>query len=357
MKKLYNLTVLILLIVPFSLFAKPEKGKITKKKTIHKTFKVNNDATLEIHNKFGNLEVISWNENKIDIEVTITISGKDEERVVEKLDNISVDFTNNSNYVSAKTKIENSSSWKIWKRSSNISMQINYVIKMPITNNVKLNNDYGGINIDKLEGTASINCDYGKIQIGELLNKSNKINIDYTNNSSIAYINEGNINADYSSLEIEKTNNIDLNADYSHIEFNLVKNLNFNCDYGSLKIEEAGFVKGSSDYMSTSIDKLNKYVDINVEYGSFKLKNLNENFEAININASYTPIKIDAPDNASFNIYAKLNYAGFNFDDAKFKFTRKEKDGADKLYEGYYNEANSSSNISIKSDYGSITIN
>jgi len=110
---------------------------------------------------------------------------------------------------------------------------------MPVTNSVNLNNDYGGIALDKLEGSAKINCDYGKITIGELLNPSNSINIDYTNKSTIEYMKNGDINADYSTLHIEKTGNVDLNADYSHISFGMVADLNYNCDYGDLKIDNA----------------------------------------------------------------------------------------------------------------------
>ena len=47
-------------------------------------------------------------------------------------------------------------------------MKINYTIKMPVNNSLNLNNDYGAINLNKLDGKATINCDYGKLIIGEL---------------------------------------------------------------------------------------------------------------------------------------------------------------------------------------------
>ncbi|NJN49935.1 MAG: hypothetical protein HC798_00705 [Polaribacter sp.] len=76
---------------------------------------------------------------------------------------------------------------------------------MPKTNAVDLNNDYGSIYIDVLEGVANINCDYGKIDIGELLAENNSINIDYCSSSNIKYLKSGSINADYSKLNIEKS--------------------------------------------------------------------------------------------------------------------------------------------------------
>ena len=58
----------------------------------------------------------------------------------------------------------------------------------------------------------------------------------------------GDINADYSTLHIEKTGNVDLNADYSHISFGMVADLNYNCDYGDLKIDNATNVVGVNRY-------------------------------------------------------------------------------------------------------------
>ncbi len=82
--------------------------------------------------------------------------------------------------VSAKTRFEKSSrSWSFWGKSKNTSYKINYTVKMPKSNNVKVNNDYGNILLNEIDGSANINCDYGKITLGDLNNSNNKINIDY----------------------------------------------------------------------------------------------------------------------------------------------------------------------------------
>jgi hypothetical protein len=346
----------ILFLIPLTIFATGKKGKYTKNKMIKKEFKVNKDATLKVNNKYGNIEVTTWNENKIVIQVSITTTGNDEEKVKARLDRINVDFTNNASNVTAKTIIEKkSSSWKIWGKNNNVSMEINYLIKMPITNNVNLNNDYGAINIDKLEGTSIINCDYGSLNIGELRNTNNHINIDYTNNSFIDFMKDGAINADYSTLNITKSGRTKLNADYSHITFGQVTNLDFNCDYGSLKMDEAGNVTGSSDYMHNSVGKLLGTGSFKIKYGSLKIKEISANFKSLNVVSSYTHLKFGTEDPVSFNFSARLSYSGLKYDDNKFTFTKEVKNSSQKEYEGYYNSADSGKTITIKSDYGSVT--
>lgn len=353
---MYKLLI-VLFLIPLAITATDKKGKYTKNKVINKEFKVNKNATLNISNKYGNIDIVTWAENKIVIKVSITTNGNDEEKVKKRLAQIDVEFESNSTLVSAKTMIEkNSSSWNLWEKNNNVNIEINYQVKMPVTNNVDLNNDYGGISLDKLEGSSKINCDYGKLNIGELLNSDNTINIDYTNNSTIQYMKDGTINADYSTLYINKAGRTKLNADYSHMSFGMLVDLNFNCDYGDLKIETIGNLKGNSDYMNTTVGKLNGSGEFIIDYGSLKIKELGQNLKNLNIQSSYTHVKLGLHPNVSFNITASLNYGGFKYGNG-FTFNKEIVKSSSKYYEGYYNSPNSGAKISIKSSYGSISLN
>ena len=354
MKNMYKL-LLILFLIPLAITATDKKGKYTKSKTINKEFKVTKNATLNVNNKFGNIDIITWNENKIVIDVTITTSGNDESNIEKRLEQIDVNFNSSSTNVSAKTIIEkNTSSWSFWGKKSNVSMQINYIIKMPVTNNVDLNNDYGSISLDKLEGNAKIDCDYGKLNIGELWNSDNKITIDYTNKSTIEFMEGGEIDADYSTLHVEKAVRTKLNADYSHISFGKLTSLDYDCDYGSLKIESIKNLKGNSDYMNITVGKLSETGDFDIDYGSFKINSLAEGFRSLKLESSYTRVKLGVSPNVSFNINASLSYCSFRYDDG-FTFNKEIKKSSSKYYEGYYNSPNSTNNITIKSSYGNVS--
>ena len=203
----------VFFLFPLMIFASNgKKGKYTKEKTIRKEFNVEKNATLKIDNSYGNLDIITWSEDRIEFEIRIQTSGNDEDKVQEKLDEINVDFDSASDYVSAVTKFSKSksSSWWKWGSNNSVNMKINYIVKLPITNNVNLNNDYGTINLVKLEGKATLHCDYGKITAKELLADNNDISFDYSNNCYFEYIKSGKINADYSDYTVSKTNNLDI---------------------------------------------------------------------------------------------------------------------------------------------------
>ncbi|TJY34040.1 hypothetical protein [Pontimicrobium aquaticum] len=330
-------------------------GKHTKEKKMHKEFSVNSDATLEVDNSYGNIDIVTWNENRIVIDVTITTNGNNLEKVEKKLDDITVEFSGTSNRVSAKTKFSKSKSFWNWG-SSNVSMKINYVIKMPITNHVNLENDYGSINLDKLEGRATIDCDYGKITTKELMADNNMLTFDYTKNSYFEYIKSGTINADYSSYTVAKTNDLSIDTDYSKSTIEIAEDVSYNCDYGSLTIEKANNIKGDGDYLTLRIGEVYKNVTVTADYGSIKINNMTSNAGDVNIDSDYMKITIGYSSGYNFDFDIDLSHASLRGDDDLEVSKRNEK-STSKKYSGYHGSKGSGNTINITSDYGSVTFN
>ncbi len=333
------------------------KKKHEKTKTIHKTFVVDSNATLYVDNKYGNLYVTTWDENRIEIEVKITVKGDGLEDVVNKLDAINVKFEATESLVEARTSIENKKrSWSWWWGGNNINYKINYYIKMPVTNNADLNNEYGNIELDTLEGKANIDCEYGDIDIDKLLNASNSIQLDYCSNSDIKYIKSGTINADYSKIRINETESLKASADYTTVKIGKAERLVFNSDYGGVSVNEVDHVSGSSDYSSLRFDTVNKELTIDTEYGSLRINDLQKGFENVNIEGDYTGIRIGTSSDNNFSFTIDLDYSGFNFPKTHVDMFKSVKKTTSKYYEGVFGEKNPNSKITINSSYGGVSL-
>lgn len=355
---LFKFPLIALLVLPMLLSAgdgKP-KGKYTKEKTIKKEFDVNSDALLKISNSYGNLNLTSWNENRVVIEVHIKTNGNNEEKVQKKLDGISVDFDASSSMVSARTIFNNNkSSWGWnWGKSNNVNMQINYTIKLPIKNSVNLNNDYGSIVLDRVDGHAKIACDYGRLEIGELRGRNNQLNFDYTSKSTIDYMNSGTINADYSGFTIGKAGNLTIKADYTNSTVEKMSNLDYNSDYGKIEIGEAENIQGTGDYITVKLGTVHGNVDVTADYGSVKIEKMASDAGNIQIRSDYTGIKIGYDPAYHFDFEIKTSYAGVNGKD-DFEMSISEVKNTSKYYKGHYGSSNSGNSVSISSDYGGIT--
>lgn len=333
-----------------------EKVKQTKEKTIKKEFKVNSDATLKVDNSYGNLNIITWDENRIVIEVHITTSGRDADEVRRKLDAITVDFEAAPNLVSATTIFDKNSSNSWWKslfQNSSVSMEINYLIKMPITNQVDLNNDYGNINLDQLEGRASISCDYGKIITKGLMSDNNYLRFDYSDNCYFGYIKSGKINADYSGFTVAKAKDLTINADYTNAVIEIAEDVSFNCDYGSMEIEKVNNIRGNGDYLSMQFGEVYKDLRLEADYGAISIDRMMGTAGNIHINSNYTGIKIGFLRDYNFTFSIDLEYADLEAPDS-FEFSQQNKDYGDNYYKGFYGSSNSENSVQIESDYGNV---
>ncbi|MFK7833980.1 MAG: hypothetical protein AB8B52_11930 [Winogradskyella sp.] len=347
----------LILLMPFVLFANTERDlvKTTKERNIKKSYNVSPNATLKVNNSFGNLNIVTWDQNKIEFDITIKVTGNNAEKVQDRLNSIAVDFSATNDLVSAITRIEkNESNWWNWGKKMNLQLEINYLIKMPITNHVDLSNDYGSINLDRLEGVAKISCDYGKITTKELMADANDIRFDYSSSCFFEYINSGTIKADYSGFTVAKAKNLIVKADYTKSIIEAAENVDYNCDYGSLKIDNINNLDGQGDYLSLRLGDVFKNVNIKTNFGSIKIDRMASKAKNIDIKSEFTGITIGYDVDYNFNFDIDLEFASLRESD-DFNFISKEIEMTEKKYKGYYGSQNSGNLVNIKSEYGSVS--
>ncbi len=359
MKHFYNILFLVALL-PLSVVANNGKfkGKHTKEKKIHKEFTVNANAGLKIDNSYGNVHIVTWNDNKTVIDVVIKTNGNNEEKVSEKLDGITVDFSGNGSKISATTRFgDRKGRWNDWfgSNNNNVSVEVSYTIKIPVTNSVSIDNDYGTVSIDKLQGNANINCDYGQLLLGELLSENNALNFDHTRNSSIQFIKSGTINADYSGVTVERAGNLNINADHTTTEIGEVNTLNYNNDYGKISIEKVGTLQGRGDHISHKIGTVLTGLNINSDYGAITIDRIAATCKNVTLRSSYSGITLGLAPSYAFNFTFNLNYTSVK-NESILNVTNRNESNYSKLLQGYYGSKESGNSLNITTDYGSVTV-
>ncbi|MWB96370.1 hypothetical protein GON26_18560 [Flavobacterium sp. GA093] len=348
MKKHYNVLILLLLI-PFLGIANDDTF-ISKQKSIKKTYIVNSNAGIDIDNKYGNITVSTWDEDKIDLDITIKVTGNNENWVNDRLNSIDVDITALKSLVTAITNTGNSS-YK--SKGSNNSFEINYVIKIPKNGSVKLNNKYGNISALSLESSTDITCKYGKVTLGKLNGASNRFEIGYCQNSSIDYIRTGNIEARYSGLKINYAGTIHLDANYTDITIGEGQNINYDCNYGTFKFEKINSFSGAGNYITISIGEISKNFSFDGNYSKINVENLTEKANNVNINTGYTNISLGYDINYAFDFDIVTKYGNIKTDGLEVLVT--ESKSNTKRISGY-NKKKGQNKVAVNSNYGNVIL-
>jgi len=349
MKKHYNLLILFLLI-PFLGFSNDE-AFVTKQKNIKKTYIVNSNAGIDVDNKYGNITVTTWDEDKIDLDITIKVNGPNENWVNERLNSIDVDITALKGLVSAVTKLGSSS---LKSKGSNNSFEINYVIKIPKNGSIKLVNKYGNISVPNAEASTDIDCKYGKVALGKLNGSNNQISIQYCQNSSIEYIKTGNIDARYSNLKINDSGNLNLSANYTDVNLNDGQNIKADCNYGTLKFQKINSLSGSGNYLTFIIGEISSNFSYDTNYSKISIGTVTEKAGNITINSGYTDITIGYVPNYAFDFDISARYSNIKHDNS-LEISVSEVKSNSKRIAGYYKKKGQNK-ININSNYGNISL-
>lgn len=349
MKKHYNLLILFILI-PILGFSNDD-NYISKQKTIKKTYIVNSNAGIDITNKYGNITVSTWDEDKIDLDITIKVTGGNENWVNERLNSIDVDITALKSLVSAVTNLGSSS---VKSRGSSNSFEINYVIKIPKNGSVKLENRYGNITTLNLESTTDISCKYGKINLGRLNGSSNNIQIAYSQNSNIDYIKNSNIEARYSGLKISESGNINLDASYSDLTVGDSQNIKYDCNYGTFKFQKVNSFAGSGNYLTIQISELSSNLNSDITYSKLSVGTINEKAGNVNVNSSYSDVSLGYSSNYAFDFDIATRYGSIKAGD-DLETSVSESKSSSKNISGYHKKKGQNK-IQVTSSYGNVSL-
>jgi hypothetical protein len=300
-------------------------------KTYSKSYAVDGNDKLEIENKYGRVNVNTWNKNEIKVDVQIKGDASDAETAQKLIDAISISDSKAGNIVSFRTNFGGGSS-SIWNLFNNMNerhkVEVNYTINMPSGISLEMNNRYGAVVLPSLSGKVVLDNAYGSLTAKALSNPANELNLRYY------------------EVNIEELSGGQLNL-----------------SYGSLKLGNVGRLEANVNYAPIDIGKLTSSGSFNVRYGGgIKINEISKMLKNLDINSTYSSVNINLKGDESFDFDVTVKYGSFNYDDNKIKVTSKSPSDDERgsrsvrSYRGYMGNSNSNNKISISSTYQSVKL-
>jgi len=316
---------LLFMLIPFIAFA--GKDGETAEKKIKREFNIQANGHLGIDNKYGDLDIAIGPDNQIKFDITILATASSLKKAEDAIQRISVDFNEGLNRVDAVTQIESSSSWSSWFNSGNQSIEINYLVLVPRSVYLELQNKYGSIYLESTDRDAKIDLSYGDIRLGDI-NASLDLDIAYSE-GSLSQIKNGDLNLAYSEIEMENSQALKVEMKYSELDMGSSIRLNAVSAYGDLKGDDVDEVTYSGKYDDVRFERVKTitadcaYTGVEVgglatsgsfdmRYGDLSIDNVWPGFKNINIATSYTGVEIGFQEGATFTLDAQTSYCDIN---------------------------------------------
>lgn len=372
MKSVYKISVALFLLVSVSLHARtgdPDRREFTK--VIKKEFDITKNGTTALYNKYGKVDVKTWDKNRVKVDVTIIVNASSEAIAQKVFDRININFFNKSDYVKAETIIESQSgTWWNWN-NNNGDYAINYEVYIPATNNLELTNKYGDSYIAPISGVANIDVKYGNFKAQGVSNNT-KVVLAYgsgtlvkTQNLScdLSYANfncsdarDVDITSKYApKVKIDKAANIRCNTKYDSYEIGTVREFRNDGKYDNFRIGTAENVIIISKYTQVNVTKLNNLLDLNMEYGGSSIGTLSKDFSSANLVGKYTDFKIGVEEGTHFSLDAAGSYTGIAYPAGLNVSYEKEK-GTSHEVKGHIGKDGAKGTIIARLSYGGLKV-
>ncbi len=342
-------------------------------RTINKEYDIAADGIVGMHNKYGKVDIKTWDKNQVKATVTITVNASNESKADEMFERINVAFENGNDFVKGQTTIESTkkgwmSSW--WNDSGNSEFTIDYEVFMPASCNLDLSNKYGHSTVASLEGKASVTVKYGDIRMdglgGDLELDVGYGNATITNSRDVsALIKYGKLRVEtardvkveskYSKVYITKAADIESVSKYDTYRLGEVQDLRNQGKYDDFEIDRANAINVASRYSDFDIQHLIKKAKFEMEYGGLTIEDLAKNFAKVEVKARYTNIKIDIQDGAQYDMDIATTHAGIRYpDEADINYNVQRSSSHE--VKGSVGAKGSNSLVYIRTDYGNVKL-
>lgn len=244
-------------------------------KKINKTYNVGSDSELMIKNSFGDIELQDWDKSVIQIDVTISVKGKNEEYARKALDQIDVKFSQNGDRVMAETDNDCNCGNKIEQFS------IDYVVHVPKSARVQLRNSFGDVAVQDRNGPTKIDVQHGDFRLERLSHADNMVELQF-GDGEVEGVNGLKARIQHSDFDGEDIADLSLNVKFSDVELRNVTKLSggLEVQHSDVNVEVIG--KQWSE-MNMNID----FSDVDIELG----KGAEVRFE---VQTSFSDVDVDS---------------------------------------------------------------
>lgn len=361
-----NTNIIALLLIPIAFFfnQKQDNFAYTLERNESVRYEILADKLVDIYNKYGKVNIETWDQSAVQIDVHIKVDARNKTKAQETMDRIQIEFSENSRGVKAETQIASKSGFIVLQ---NDRFQIDYSVKMPKDVYLKLFNKYGNskvaslsrkvdaeikygnIDMEDIDGDLNLMLGYGNATIGRIHDFNAEIK--YAGMVSIEQANNANIISKYSTHKLGNMLKVQLESKYSSFiwdeleslenmgkfddfKINYIEKLEVETKHTKIQCEAlAQSLTADLSYSDVKIDQLGaqaKFINFNCSYGGLYIKEINTGF-TLDYEGGYSDVKLprgcdmqvdrhDGNDkeiqasfgNAATSITADLRYSNLN---------------------------------------------
>lgn len=310
----YNIRLLILLLLaagsvqasselPGDLFSSTKLTDVEITGRIDSVFTVSPGLAINLVNQFGNVEISTWDQQKVEVHVRIRARDKDEDDAYKILNGIEVELikTGNTIRMSTETAQNRSNVGKMISKANPFnksSVDIDYTLIVPRDTRFDIENKFGDVSFQDLTSKLDLELAHGDLR-ADLVNPGSRLALSFSK-VDIEEANEAVIILRDSRMDLKRASSLDLDARSSEIRIDEVSELKIESKRDEVYLREVGSLNGNTQFSKIEAVLITKECDLELSFGSLDIEQVSEEFVSLRIDQR--------------NVDVQLNIKSLNFD-------------------------------------------
>lgn len=336
----------------------------TQRKEINRSFPLTPSMTIEIQNKYGKIQVITWNKDSLNLSAEVIAESTKKEKLKGILDEIDLDFTVTKYFITVQTEFEkryDSFFNDLLNLAESISsngnqVEINYTLKIPEYVNLQIDNKFGDVYLDNLVGEVILKLSNGDMKANKL---SGNAELHITmGDANISQLSNAKLFLNYAEVHIDEAGTINIDSKVSDIHIDKAGAIKTLSKKDKFYIENIKQLLGESYFSDMNIHRLSNRLNLQMKYGNINLDTLKRDFSFIDLMSEYSDINVHFEKGSSFYLDVTYEDSNLKYPDEFGDLNKKTLDEYDEEYVVYgdVGQKASTSKIKINAKKGNINM-
>ena len=306
--KIYRIGISILLSGALFLASLAANAQFTETREFVKRFKIQPETRIDITNKYGKIELNTWDKDSVVIRFKMEINEKKPDKLAKTLDNLDFDISNSQHYLVVRTQVDKNRSqieseflkFKETILQTNGSIRIDMTVWLPDNRELRLENKFGDIIMGDYKGETQITLSNGKLKTGDL-SKRSTMNLSFAD-AMITNLPNARVISNYSDIEIKNSGILRFESKSSTIEIMSAEDLSIDSRRDKFRIRLANKLDATGNFSQFRISELKDKANLRLSYGSLEMEKILTSFNSIYVESRSAEV------NLYFNLEAKFNF-------------------------------------------------
>jgi len=354
--KTFWIHVMVILLGTGLSYAQP----VTESKKFIKAFPVHADSKVEIENKYGKVQIVTWKKDSVRFEVDLKIYSSNAGKIEKIRNNIDFDFSSTGYYITARTRFGKryNSLFDGFKKiiPAEDKVTIDYLVMIPDYIDLYVDNKFGDVYVDDISGDFKLVLSNGDLKADHL--RGNTI-LDLTQcHGRINSLMGAQMNLSYTEIEMERSGALDITSRSSEVIIGAAGSLKIQSRRDKYYLSDAGGISGESYFTDLRMDEFRNEINLKMKYGSLIIGSVQQDFSFLTLSSSFADVDLylDRGISAVIDLSYKETeiYYAHEFNQLEEKIVD-ENEGYRMAY-GIIGNAGATSRIHIDAEKGSIRI-